>query len=175
MSGNIHGVTRRPFQLVRRPLLNGSSQDMAIDGASSPVTFAISGESGKAIYIDKIKFTLIGRDLKVDSNDLYRFGEATAKNSTLTNGVLLRTTNTLGTTDIFYNPVKTIMGFLDYAEDVVNLVNFSGSTDLFSFSVKFRCCVPLFSSSDNVSCIIRDDLTDLTDFYAMVFGRTEVL
>jgi len=69
--------------VVRSRLKNGSSDDMTVDGSSSPAVFSLLADPTQDIFVSEIRFVLVVNDLKFNGGS---FG---GSNSPLTNGVKL--------------------------------------------------------------------------------------
>lgn len=159
-------------------LLNtGGSGDMNVDGSSTPVLFKQSSISTATRWLSGVRLLFNGTNMEIQTNDFRRFGNATAQQTPLTNGVELFLIQGGIQTNLFITPITTIGQFMDYADSITNFVNaVSTQSDFLSFDFSFD--VPLVlppGSQDYVAVKVSDDLTNIDLFKGIVRGYQETL
>lgn len=165
------------LRLLRDFLKNGGSSAMNIDGSVSNTEFSLGSVPGITQWVTGLRLILEGVNLEIGTQDFRRFGAATASNTPLTSGVLVRTEQSGVTTEICAEPITVIGDFLSYVDNFTNLVNSVGSQeDFLSFDFVFDKPVVLAEGgSDRIVVVVRDDLTALDKFEAIVRGYQETV
>ena len=164
------------LRLQREYLTNSSnSEDMNVDGSTTPVEFSIAAELGFTKWITGFRILLEGANLEMNTNDFRRFGSATAANSSLTNGVEIFSVQSGETIDITVEPVGVMGDFFSYSDDYLNLINaVSAQSDYLQFRFNFDKPIVLpDSSADKLVIQINDDLTAIDKFVAIARGYKE--
>jgi hypothetical protein len=172
-----------PEILTRRKLYysfledSGGSTDLNIDGSVTPVDFQEIALSDRVKWITGIRFLFNGLSLELDTNDFRRFGEATAINTPLTNGIEFSVEQGGTVSNLFVTPIGTIGQFMDYADGFTNFINaISAQSDFLSFDFNFVQMVVLpRGSTDRILVKVCDDLTAIEQFKVIVRGYQEVI
>jgi len=169
VGGNVQvtepGTRVNPSALVRQNLLNGSSDDMIVDGSGTPVDFEYIPGSGKSVRIYEVRFLISTGSMIFENKDFFD------RPITLPNGCLF-TVKTGGTEYDLVN-FRITEDFLRLPSSVGNFVNFTGLSDLMVMSYPLNVLLE-DSNSDFVRMRIRDDIESgyiTNTFTATVFGE----
>lgn len=153
------------------------SSDLGVDGSVTEVDFVAGAPAAKIHWVTEVRLTLHSSLMKLDSNEIRRFGPAAAAPG-LTNGLRLIARQNGAEVDLWTSAgVKNLGDFYRYSETV------QGVTDGVSAGVDFvvvRLILPVPiglypGSKDQVILRIQDDLTTLTLFEAVCLGWSEDL
>lgn len=164
------------LRLNREYFTNSSnSEDMNVDGSTTPVEFSIASEIGLTKWITGFRLLLEGANLEMNTNDFRRFGSATGANSSLTNGVEIFSVQSGETINITVEPVGVMGDFFSYSDDYLNLINaVSSQSDYLQFRFNFDKPIVLpDGSADELTIQINDDLTAIDKFVAIARGYKE--
>jgi hypothetical protein len=148
---------------ISRHLQNGGANDLAVDGSSTPVVFSRGPGTGKKWFIYRIIWTI--QDVGMNWQ---KFGGL----SSLTNGVDLDY-DTFGVNlDLFDGvAIKANNGFVHYCYDAE--IN-PGTVDVlrvrWTFNKGGTALEMNNADGDTMNFTINDNLTGLTDFFAIVQG-----
>jgi hypothetical protein len=167
--------------LTRKKLFRGyltdtqGSNSLNVDGSSTPVQFSVTADVGATRWITGIRYVLHGESLEINTNDFRRFGMAAIAPG-LTNGITIYIEQGGGSTSLFIDPIQSIGDFLPFADDFTNLVNsVDTQKDYLDFEYHFDIPIVLpLASADRIVTEIRDDLTALALFKAIVRGYQEL-
>ena len=164
------------YKQFRGFLTNGGSEDMTVDGSSTPQVFEQAAEEERVIWVTAVRLLFNGSNMEMDTNDFRRFGDATASNTPLTNGVELFITQSGVETALYASAVTRMGDFYDYADDSLNIKNsIDTSSDFLYFDFKFDVPVVLpAGSADRIGVRVQDDLTPLDRFVGITRGYQEV-
>lgn len=134
---------------LRTPLLNGTSQNMVVNGSSTNQTFKWAAASTTASYvITGLAFVMTTSALGFKG--IY-FG---TNQATLANGILAQAT--IGGVARQLANIKINEDFLSFSGPVV--ISTSGATDALTARLLFRQPINA-GSGDSISVVIRDNLT----------------
>lgn len=136
---------------VSELLLNGSSEDMVVDGSSTPVIFSYNAEATYDVQLTSLRLVFSAAFFDFIGASFGKGGGA------LSNGIEVKITANNG-------DFVSTMAVLKVNEDFLRLLEFSisqsGSTDVMAASVVFGGRILLKSgSSDKVEVTINDNLT----------------
>ena len=169
-------VTQRKIY-VSQMLTAAGSNDMAIDGATTPTTFTLGAEDGKVIFITEARMVLHGTNMKIDSNEVRRFGPVAAPG--LTNGILLHTHQGGMEIQLWPNGVTRISDLLendvrDRRDNIVDGV--AAGTDILVLTFAFPQPIGLpAGSEDRIELDIQDDLSGFDRIDVTLYGWQEIL
>lgn len=152
----------------------GGSEDMNIDGSTTPVLFEEAAEANKVKWVTSWRLIMNGTALELDTNDFRGFGAAAAAPG-LTNGLNFFFIQGGREIQVFLDPAKKIGDFLDYADGYTNLVNaVSSQSDYLAFDFLFDQPVALpAGSNDKIILQVNDDLTGIDLMKVIVRGWQE--
>jgi len=159
------GVPSNPADLVLAHLVNGSSEDMLVDG-STPVNFQYAPGAGTTIAIDYLIFVFSADDITMQGN---KFGSISA----LTTGIQIKTD--LSSTVTTLHTIKINEDFIRLPGPQP-LVNNTGPKDFLQAAFSFGGLIKLHGDdSDKLIVTVNDDLTDVRLQYltATVYGISE--
>lgn len=142
-------------------LLNGSTSNMNVNGSVTPVNFDFSPSSGETWFLNSI--TILIAD--PGTPDINEFG---AIGSTLTNGVdfLIRSNGTEYTIANFKNNAE-ITTFCSHTRNWDGALGWLNEVDALTGSIYFKYPMTVkYSTSDYIRFKIRDNLTNISYFYA---------
>ena len=171
---SIDELTR--FRVLRKFLTNDAlSNDLTIDGSTTAQEFKYRPDNDEVAYIYGIRFILSGTDMELDTNDMMRFGQATAGGTPLTNGILCGVLQSKVMTDLFADPVVTLGDFLSWVDSYMFFRNaVSAQSDYVSFDISFETAVVLTGQkSDEIVVTVQDDLTAIERFEVIARGYYE--
>ena len=143
-------------------LKNGGSNDLVVDGSSTPVTFSAAPGTGKKWYIHSI--SILFEDTGINFN---KFGGITA----LTNGVDLKITEGGESERLGLNAKKNS----DFYEFATAVILQSAATDVLSIRSNIKISQGTTfelkdSLSENVKVVVNDNLTGIDRFNVLVKG-----
>lgn len=163
------------LRLNRKFLLNGTSELMNVDGSTSAQEFVLASEPGRTQWITSLRLLLEGTNLEIGTADFRRFGAATAVNTPLTNGMVLKAEQSGEQVLICSEPITTIGSFLSYADSFTNLVNaISTQSDFLSFDFVLEKPIVLAEGgSDRIVIVVQDDLTAIDKICCLARGYQE--
>ena len=152
---------------------NGGSDDLKVNGSSTPVVFTVPIDATRIIYITQIRIFGGGNGIK--------YGKFLSQNSALTNGLLVEWKS---------NDISKALPALKTTEAMKNLFTFPGASnfridvqageDQFLAVLEFAVPLPLyptgtFSPDDYVRITVRDNLTSgIASLNALAFGREDI-
>lgn len=156
---------------------SGGSKEMDVDGSVTPVDFSIASVAAKTLWVERVRFILNGNSFELDTNDAKRFGAATAGGGSLTNGIRFFIEQEGVTTEIFAEPVKQTIDFLNYSDGFTNLKNsISAQSDFLSFNFDLEKPVVLPPGSlAKLTVRVADNLTAIDLFRCIARGYQELL
>jgi len=151
----------------------GGSNDLTIDGSTTSVEFYLAAESGVTRWITSVRVLLNDTGMEINTADFRDFGSG--HTSGLTNGLQFWVEQAGAQTDLFIDPIKTIGGFMDFADSYVNFVNAIGSQeDFLSFDFNFEVPIVLPpDSQDRIVIKVRDNLVSVDLFTVIARGYQE--
>ena len=163
------------LRLYRDFLKNAGSEDLNVDGSTTPVEFSIAAEEARTIWLTGVRFLFEGNNLEMNTQDFRRFGTATTSNTALTNGVLFRVEQSGETVNVVAEPIGIMGDFFSYADDYLNLINaVSSQSDFLYFDFDFDKPIVLAEGgSDKIFVTIQDDLTAIDKFQIIARGYQE--
>lgn len=144
------------------------SQDLTINGATTPTDFGVFSQQDRHTYIEKVVFTIHSSGMKLDSNEIRQFGAA----GVLTNGLDL-TYNFQGEVfNIFGGGVTVLSEMYRYFDDVTGVTDgISAGVDFVVATKRFPRPLPLQSrSTDQLTISVTDNLSSLTLFEVQFEG-----
>jgi hypothetical protein len=146
------------------------NEDLNVDGSVTVKQFFIQAEVDKAKWVTSVRFVFNDANMELVTNDFRRFGTA-ATSPGLINGIRFHAEQGGIITEVFFEYVKTIGAFMNYADKYVNFNNaISAVVDFLSFDFDFDEPVPLpDGTQDKLVITIQDDLTSVDLF--QVFAR----
>ncbi|MDX1746324.1 MAG: hypothetical protein R3324_10335, partial [Halobacteriales archaeon] len=165
------------FKQYRAFLRNtAGSKEMNVDGSVTPVDFRVVAEVGKVKWVAGARFIINGTNFEMVSQDLKRFGSATSGGGSLPNGLAFFSDQGGVLTNIFLDPVRQTVDFLNYNDDFTNFVNaITSQSDFLSFDFFFEQPVVLAPGSvDELVVRVQDDLTALDQLRVIVRGYQEL-
>lgn len=149
---------------------SAGSQDLTIDGATTPTTFSIfadAAESPLLRSVTEVRFVFHATNMKIDGIESRRFGPTVAPG--LTNGLRFYAFQNGITTELFTTPVTNIGEFYRYSggdgagliDGLVNLVDaIAAGTDLLVVQYILPVPVKLYPGSVDCVCVdVQDDLS----------------
>jgi len=152
-------------EIVRAFVLNGASDDLAVDGSTTPVAFDYDADSVDDIAVYEVRFIFGAQDIIFDG---VSFGPLSA----LTNGLKLDITFDNGVTFEAAN-VKTNEDLLMFPSPGNSILNNTGPKDILVMGM-FLGGGPILKAgtSDRVRVTVRDDLdsNSISVLKAQVFG-----
>jgi hypothetical protein len=169
VSGNLKVTTigtdvpSEPSDLVLTFCKNGSSEDLRVDGSSTPVNFEAGPTVTDEIWsVRELLLTFAADDFNFDGDS---FGPITK----LTNGVSIRVVKDSVTTEVFV--VKQNEDFLR-VPGRTPLVNNTGPKDILGAGLSFQGLVLNQADGDKIQVTVRDNLTSvkLQYFTATLFA-----
>jgi hypothetical protein len=167
VGGNIQvtetGARVAPSALVRQNLLNGSSDDLVVDGSGTSVDFEYEPGSGKSIRVYEVRFVISTGSMRFKNSDFFD------RPGPLSNGCLF-TVKTGGTEYDLVNFTIT-EDFLRLPSSAGNFVNFTGLEDLMVMSYPLNVLLE-DSNSDFIRMRIRDNLSEGTGYITNTFTAT---
>lgn len=147
------------------------SADLTVDGSVTPQEFKIN-LSDRHAFIHRIRLTMHDGAMKLDSNEVRRWGSAHAAG--LTNGIKLQLRQQGEEFDLFTDPVQRVADLWRYADEqsVFGLTDgISAGVDTVTMSITFPEPLALeANTNDEVDLIVNDDLTGMTFFEADYYG-----
>ena len=169
--------------LTRRKVLRdflrdtSSSIDLNVDGSTTPIEFREEAEITRTKWITSARVLLNGINLEMNSLDFRRFGQATATQTPLSNGLEFFVIQGGVQTNFFIDPIVRMGDFFDYADDYLNIVNaVSAQSDFLYFDFRFEQPVVIPpSTTDRVVMRINDDLTNIDLFHVIMRGYQEIV
>ena len=102
------------IRVLRQQFTNGGSAAMNVDGSTTPQVFTIAAEEGLTKWVNGFRVQMEGANLEINTNDFRRFGNATAANTALTNGVDIYVVQSGVQEDVSIEPIGVIGDFLDF-------------------------------------------------------------
>jgi hypothetical protein len=154
-------------------LLNGTSDDMTIDGSSTPVEFKFVADSTGTYDYFIQDVSVHGQDngIKYYSNFLAM--------SVLTNGLLVQATTEAGTRDLTINPIKRTEDFKhEFTRGKPYNYSFEQPPGIDDVLATLEFPQPIIlraGTSDKISIYVRDNLTSVTTLHSSAVGfRKEV-
>lgn len=165
--------------LVQRVADSAGSPDLttATATAAAPEDFYIGAAAGTIRWITEVRLIHHDSNMKLDSNELRRFGSSAASPG-LTNGVRLIVQQNGQETEVFTpSGVKNIGDYYRYAETVTGITDgISAGVDFLAIRMCFTQPVGLYpGSQDKVIIRIQDDLSSMTLFETVAIGWHETL
>ena len=151
--------------VVRSRLKNGSSDDMTVDGSSSPAVFSLLADPTQDIFVSEIRFVLVVNDLKFNGGS---FG---GSNSPLTNGVKLELRSNSTTVELVN--LKVNEDFLSFYSPGGVTIHQAASNDVLVAGLYLGGAARIVAGSgDFLKVTIRDNLggTAYNYFTATVHG-----
>ncbi len=158
------------------------SQDMTVDGSTTAQLFRVTADTAadpKLRAIHSIRLTIHDSQMKIDSNEIRRFGSAAAAPG-LTNGLKLSVSQGGTITELFADPVQSVSDFYRYsggpsvaaAAAIHNVVDgVAAGTDIVYVQIEIPAPVLLYPGSlDYVGITVQDDLTTITLLEAQALG-----
>jgi len=151
----------------------GGSNDLTIDGQTTPTTFSVNANAagGKDIFVEQLKLFGIDTNIKVQNSKFM------GQNSALTNGIVVTVTS-LGEVTV----LPTIMSTADFlarfgttASDN-KIINQSGGDFIeavFNFIAKNILVQLKAGTSDKIEILIQDDISAVTSLILAVEGFEE--
>lgn len=155
--------------------LESGSNDMGIDGSTTPVNFWVPADSDADLYITKLNF-LVGYGA---SGELWEFADS---NSALTNGVKIFYEDTYGDEIVVANPQRNY-SFLRFAltDGIIPTaweLRHLGATNDYGYlcSIDLTKMLPVYGlkldmkTQQKIVVTIRDNCTDADTFNCRAFG-----
>lgn len=164
------------FQVLRVLFFNGTTNDMNVDGSSTPELFKVTAVAGEIRWVTQIRFAHEGSRLNIANIEARRFGEAAASPG-LTNGVKLSVTQSGSTTEIFVEPIQNIGNYQPPSDKITNNIDsVAAGEDFLQIEVDLPQPIGLHpDSADEIVITIQDDLTALDFYRAAVQGWREAV
>lgn len=165
--------------LVEREYLTDSagSSNLNVDGSVTAVDFTIEAEPTLTKWITGFDVLFEDGNLDMASTEFRRFGDATAANTPLTNGVLIFAEQSGIITNIAVDPITVMGDFFNYADSYVNLVNAIATNVDFlrwTFMLDKPIVIPA-GTQDRFVFTIRDNLTAMSSFKVIARGYKELV
>jgi hypothetical protein len=155
---------------------SAGSSNMDVNGSlAKPIVFFKNAEVGKTFYITHFRLIFNSTNMNTaTAGELQRFGPVAAPG--LTNGILLTITQNGNITNYFLDPIQSIIDFFNYSDSYVNFQDgISAGVDFLSFEFVLETPLILTEGSfDNISIYIRDNITAIALFRAILHGYYEV-
>jgi hypothetical protein len=150
--------------------------DLNIDGSVTPVTFKISSQEDRLKTIQYVRFIMHDTQMSLSGAEGSRFASAAAVPG-LTNGVRFFIEQGGEELDLFLEPIKQIVQFMNYAVELVNEAGVLGAgEDLLTVTMTFDFApvhiVP--GGFDSINVKIQDDLSSINLFQVFGFGSQEL-
>jgi len=146
------------------PFVDGSSNDMTVDGSTTAVEFTAGPGAGEIWYIFEIGLSIEDSG----NNTIDRFGAITE----LTNGVLIE--QTINSTDYEFENLTTNLDIIESFTDhfIRGQANsFLNAGNFFSGKLELRVPVTLVGDNgDEFKMTVRDDLTGLNTLRGLIEG-----
>lgn len=158
-----------PALIHRDYVRNGGSNDMAVDGSTTPVSFTYDADSTDDLHLYELRFAL-------GAQNIYFYGDKFGDLNALTNGVQVNLTynNGSGPLEVANIQINEDFGMFPSPGNVI--LNNTGPKDIWFIGLFLGGGVYLKAgTSDKVEVKIRDDLDTvaITTFKAQVFGIKE--
>lgn len=159
--------------------LSDNASGMNVDGSVTPQEFVLASVAGYTRWITHLRVFVEGNNFDTTiSGDFRRWG-AVAASPGLANGTELFVEQGGVTTDIFYDPVKTMGDLFDYEDAFVNFSNAVTATADY-LSIDFVPAVPIVLPSGNIDRIVarvNDNLVNANflRFEILARGYQEIL
>lgn len=156
-------------ELLIDPLTDGGSDNMVVDGSTTPVEFTFPADGTEDLILVELRLVMAAAEIQVSSAAFGKGG------GILANGVGVETTVNDGNNIVLMSVFRN--------EDFFRLTevvsNFSGTNDIVAGSLRFGGRTRLVAgSSDEVKVTINDDLTagirGIGYFNATLYYRKEV-
>ena len=113
-----------------------NSQNQAVDGSTTPVSFKIQPEDDRIKFITDLRMVINGTGCEIETNDFRDY--SASYTAGLTNGIELNIVQSGVETALFIEPIKTIGDYLNYADTYTNIVNsISAQSDFLSVDIHF--------------------------------------
>lgn len=160
-----NAVPSNPADLVVSFLTNGGSEDLLVNGSTTPVVFEYAPGAGVSVAIESLIFVFSADDILMDGS---KFGPI----SVLTNGITIKTE--LATTTTLFT-IKRNEDFLRLPGPSP-MINNTGPKDFLNVSFAFGGLIKLHGDdSDKLTVTINDNLTDVRLKYltATLYGVEE--
>lgn len=152
--------------------------DMNVLGSlSTPVKYVVDSKSDRCLMVNQMRLLLDSGTMQVTggSAEVRRFGAAAVAPG-LANGLTLNVIQEGVVTPVFLDPVKNVGDFFAYTDTYLNFVDGSANNvDIFTVTIDFD--VPIFlpaGSVDRIELQVRDNLTAIAYFRALVLGSQEL-
>ena len=168
ISGTVSVQASSIDNIFEQDLLNGASNDMAINGAGTPQIFRLDALPDFDLFIEEIRFHGTGNGIK--------FGNFLNLNSPLSNGldVVLRSDNTL-------NDFRNIFNTDDFKARWASLQGFeldvqAGRDHFVSTRVFPETALPVlraagtFATDDFITVTVQDNLNSVTELFCTIIG-----
>jgi hypothetical protein len=158
-----------PADIVRDYCRNGDSDDMTVDGSSTPVSFTYEADASDDLHLYEVRFAL-------GAQNIYFYGDKFADQPALTNGVQVLATYNNGSGPLQLANILINEDFGMFPSPGNVILNNTGPKDIWFIGLFLGGGVYLKAgSSDKIEIKIRDDLsaTAYTTFKAQVFGIKE--
>lgn len=155
-------VLSKRKQFVQLTTTSGGAYNMNVNGAGTPVEFALLASPDRLYYVNRLRAVIHGQSFRIDTTDFRRFGPTTAPATPLPNGILVEVQQSGITTTLGLGPITTTGDLVTLSDDQLN---FQGAIDanIDYLHFDFNLTTPIVlvpGSTDKVSVLIRDDLTD---------------
>lgn len=147
---------------------NGSSEDLLVDASpGSPDIFTFDADPTDDIILSELRMVITSDELKFD-------GQSFAKNSSLSNGVLIEVISDGNTVQLAN--LKLNEDFLSFPSVGGITVELGGSKDLLAAGYNLSGTVLKAGTADKVKITVRDDVegSDANYFVCAVYGVKEV-
>jgi hypothetical protein len=150
---------------------NGGSEDMAVDGSSTPVEFSVLADATRDIIVEAMAFESFANGIKID--------KFLSLNSELTNGILIEVKSE---DEIFqFLPIKNTIEFDSHFAygpgRSYNLLFASGNDSMVTrFGPEFPFVLKpqgTYASDDYVKVVIRDNISSINKLNFLIFGAYE--
>lgn len=150
------------------------SEDLRVDGSTTPVVFAVEADADSVIHVQTFKIVMACTQMALASSEGKRFGPYA---SGLTNGILVQTEQGGVEINVWQDPIKRLVDFLYYTDVITNIAGALGAgVDLTVVTYYFHKPVVLVPQKlDKLKVTIQDDLTDsaFDEITALISGWQE--
>lgn len=150
---------------------NGSSEDMNVDGSTTPVEFILEATGTEDYIVEELRFECLDGNIKLD--------KFLGENNELTNGVLIeiKSEDTIFQFIPIRNTIEfdTLFAFGTGGEfQLITSSSVDAIAAKFSPSSPFRVCKQgTYTTDDYVKVIIQDDISSIDRLRLIVFGSEE--
>lgn len=151
------------LQLYKYLRESGGSEDMAVNGSSTPVVFEYEVPAQRALLLEKITLSIENAGI-TPSN----FGGVSA----LSNGLLIQAVDAENVVLLDYTdsvPIKNLADFLSIGGSGAKLFDDSLGVDAMGITIPFGSLDAL-KAGEKIRIVVQDNLTGMDQMKAMVHG-----